>query len=395
MYFRERDMMGRFTKCVAAMVLCAVPLGCASHSCGADTAAAKPKNFIVYIGTYTKTPKSKGIYECRLNAQTGELSPPELAGEMGNPSFVAISPDHRFLYATGEGGYTVEGDSAIGAFAIKPDGKLTFINQQPAHGSSTCYDMVDPSGKNVMIASYGTGNVAILRVADNGAIAPASSIDQHKADDPKLTPRAHCIDLDPTGKFALCCDLGLDRVYVYHFDAAAGTLTLNDPAFVSIKPGSGPRHLVFSPDGKFVYSIDELGSAVTAFSWDGEHGTLKQIQMLSTLPSDFTGKSSCAEIAMHPSGKFLYGSNRGHDSIVEYSVDKSTGMLTLVGHTSTQGNIPRGFGVDPTGHWLIVGNQNSDSLVEFSIDQNTGELKPTGTKYEVGMPVCVKFMEAN
>jgi 6-phosphogluconolactonase len=388
-------MIRRFAPCIAAVMIGLVPLtGISCAAADSPSAQGKLKDITVYIGTYTG-PKARGegIYVAHLNPTTGALSQPELAAAMANPSYVAISPDHRFLYAAGEYGYKDDG-SAVGAFAIKPDGKLTPINQQPADGDSTCYLIADQTGKNVLISSYSNGYVGVLHAGDDGALSPPGGIDQHHGESDKQQPRAHCIDLDPTNHFALCCDLGLDRLYVYRFDAAAGKLTANDPPFAKLAPGSGPRHLVFSPDGKFVYCIDEKASTVTAFAWDGEHGVLHEIQTISTLPKGFTGENlSCAEIEIHPSGKFLYGSNRGHDSIVEFSVDRSTGMLALVGHTSTQGKTPRGFGIDPTGHWLIAGNQNSDSLVEFSIDQQTGELKATGTKFDLGAPVCVKFME--
>jgi 6-phosphogluconolactonase len=393
---RERDMMRRFTYCVVAVTIGVLSLASGLRAAGADSpaSAGNAKDIVVYIGTYT-APKShgQGIYVSHLNPESGALSQPELAAEMPNPSYVAISPDHRFLYAAGEYGYK-DDRSAVGAFAIKPDGKLTPINQQSTDGNSTCYLIVDQTGKNVLISSYSNGYVAILRTADDGSLLAPGSIDQHHAPTEDQHPRAHCVDPDPSNHFALCCDLGLDRLYVYRFDPMAGSLTANDPPFAQLAPKTGPRHLVYSPDGKFVYSIDELASSVTAFSWDGEHGVLHEIQTISTLPKGFTGQNlSCAELEMHPSGKFLYGSNRGHDSIVEFSVDRSTGMLSLAGHTSTQGKTPRGFGIDPTGRWLIAGNQNSDSLVEFSIDQETGALKSTGTKFDLRAPVCVKFME--
>lgn len=347
---------------------------------------------LVYIGTYTG-PKSEGIYVARLDPVTGELTQPLLACNMPNPSFLDISRDHKFLFACGEYGPFKAG-SAITSFAIKPDGTLEKLSEQPAGGNGPCHVIVDDATKVVLVANYGSGSVAALKVDGEGKLSPPAWVDQHAGDDARQSPHAHCWAMDKANRFALCCDLGLDRVYVYKFDAGNGTLAPGVPPTALLPPGSGPRHLVFSPDEKFVYTINELGSTVTAFTWDDEHGVLHDIQTISTLPPRFSGKrNSTAEIAIHPGGKFLYGSNRGDDSIAEYAVDTATGKLTLIGHVKTGGKMPRGFGVDPTGQWLIAGNQGSNSLVEFKIDQKTGELSPTGTRYELGMPVCVKFME--
>ena len=355
--------------------------------------AEKAATIPMYIGTYTGK-KSQGIYLVHLNPATGALSKPELAAEMPNPSFLAISPNHQFLYACGEFG-PFQGGNAIGGFSIQPDGKLKAINQQPAGGGGPCYVIVDRTGKNVLVANYGTGSVAVLQIGEDGALTPPSCIDQHQSDDPKLLPHAHCIDLDHANRFALSNDLGLNRIYVYLFDAKEGKLTANTPPFTSQPDHTGPRHLVFHPNGKFVYAINELASTVTAFHYDAEKGTLSEIQTLSTLPKGFSGPNlSTAELVIHPSGNFLYGSNRGHDSIVEYAIDGSSGKLTLVGHTPTEGKTPRGFGIDPTGQWLIAANQNSDSVVEFHINSKNGELQSTHIAMEIGSPVCVKFIDA-
>jgi 6-phosphogluconolactonase len=377
--------------CIFAIAVCATFAGAQAEDSVSST-KEKSGSIVVYIGTYTGK-KSQGIYLCRLDPGTGALSKPELAGEMINPSWVTIHPNHKFLYACGEFG-PFKGGSAIGGFAIKPDGTLTALNQQPAGGGGPCYAIVDKAGKNVLVANYGTGSVADLPIAADGLLSPPGSIDQHPNTDPKQKPHAHCIDLDAANHFAVSCDAGLDKLFVYHFDSEKGTLTANDPPTAALPAKAAPRHMVFSHDQRFAYVITEAALTVTVFTYDAEHGVFHDIQTISTLPEGFTGKGlSTAELIMHPSGKFLYGSNRGHDSIVGYAVDQSTGKLTLVGQTSTQGKVPRGFGIDPTGQWLIVGNQNSDSLVEFKIDQKTGELSATGTKYELGAPVCVKFME--
>jgi 6-phosphogluconolactonase len=367
---------------IAAVCLCSVDLR-------AEDAAESVR---VYIGTYTGK-KSQGIYMCRLDPKTGALSKPELAGEMINPSWVTLHPSHKFLYACGEYG-PYKGGSTIAGFAIKSDGTLTALNQQPPAGGGPCYLAVDKAGKNLLVANYGSGSAANLPIGADGTLSPASAVDQHPNKNPKQLPHAHCFDFDGTNHFAVSCDAGLDKIYVYRFDAEKGTFTANDPPFAETPAGTHPRHLAFGADQRFVYVIMEAELSVHVFSWDAEHGVLHDIQTIPTVPADYTGKGqSTAELIMHPSGKFLYGSNRGHDSIVAYAVDQSSGKLTLVSHTPTEGKVPRGFGIDPTGQWMIVGNQNSDSLVEFKIDQKSGELSPTGTKYELGAPVCVKFME--
>jgi 6-phosphogluconolactonase len=358
--------------------------------CAADEApAVKSGSISVYIGTYTGK-KSKGIYLLHLDPATGKLTEPELAGEMGSPSFLAIHPNHKFLYACGEAG-----KGSIGGFAIEKDGKLKFINQEPAAGVGACYVAVDPAGKNVLEANYSAGNVALLPIDEEGRLSPVSSMDQHAGPTPTPKPLGHFIDTDPSGRFALACDPGLQRIYVYRLDSANHKLIPNDPPYATVAPKSGPRHLAFTPDGKFAYAINEQGLSVTAFAFDAEHGVLHEIQTISTHPEGFTGKGlSTAELVCHPSGKFLYGSNRGHDSIAGFAIDSHSGKLTLISITPTGGKTPRGFGIDPTGQWLIAGNQGSDTLVEFHIDTKTGELKATGASFEVGAPVCVKFMEA-
>jgi 6-phosphogluconolactonase len=352
--------------------------------------APKPGTVLVYIGTYTGK-KSQGIYVSQLDPKTGTMSAPELAGEMTNPSWVTIHPSSKFLFAAGEGG---PGGGAVAGFAIGADGKLTAINKQPPNGSGPCHLAIDSTGKTIVVSNYGDGSVASLAIAADGMLSPSAWVDKHPTLGEKQKPHAHCAEFDPSNQFALSCDAGIDRIYVYRLNAATGALTANDPPFATTAPETHPRHLTFSVDGKFCYDIDEHSMSVTAFSFDAKLGVLKQIQTIPTLPAGYEGKGqSTAELVMHPSGKFLYGSNRGHDSIVAYAVDGQTGKLTLIGHTSTEGKTPRGFGVDPTGKWAFAGNQGSDSVVQFKIDQSTGALSPTGTKFELGAPVCFKFLE--
>jgi 6-phosphogluconolactonase len=246
----------------------------------------------------------------------------------------------------------------------------------------------------IVVSNYGDGSVASLLIGTDGQLAPSAWVDKHPTLGEKQKPHAHCTEFAPGNQFAVSCDAGIDRLYVYRLDAATGALTANDPPFATTAADTHPRHLTFSADGKFCYDIDEHSMSVTAFTFDAKAGVLKQIQSIPTLPAGFEGKGqSTAEIILHPSGKFLYGSNRGHDSIVAYSIDAQSGKLTLIGHTSTEGKTPRGFGVDPSGRWLIAGNQGSDSVVQFKIDPSTGALSPTGTKFELGAPVCFKFLE--
>lgn len=353
---------------------------------------AKPGSVLVYIGTYTGK-KSQGIYVSRLDPATGVMSAPELAGEMINPSWVTIHPSRKFLYAVGEGGQK-GGGGAVAGFGIGADGKLTAINAQEPNGKGPCHLAIDATGKTIVVSNYGDGSIASLAIAADGQLAPSAWVDRHPTLGEKQKPHGHASEFAPGNKFVLSCDAGIDRIYVYRFDAATGALTANEPLFATTVADTHPRHLTFSADGRFCYNIDERSLSVTAFTFDAKLGVLNQIQSIPTIPKDFDGKGgSTAELIMHPSGKFLYGSNRGHDSIVVYSVDAATGRLTLVGHTSTEGKTPRGFGVDPSGRWLLAGNQGSDTIVQFKIDQATGALTPTGTRFELGAPVCFQFLE--
>jgi 6-phosphogluconolactonase len=352
---------------------------------------------IVYIGTYTNTGKSKGIYAYRFDSGSGKLTEIGLAGEATNPSFINLDPKHTHLYAvsevSGRGGETT---GAVMAFSIDPKtAKLTPLNQVPSRGNGPCYVAIDKTGKAALVANYNSGSVAMFPVKPDGSLGEASAFDQRqgKGSDPRRQsgPHAHSIFASPDNRFALSADLGLDRLYVYKLDPAGGKLTANDPPYANIKPGGGPRHFDFHPNGKFVYAIHEMGSAITAFSYDKTRGAMTELQTVSTLPADFKGENNCADIHVHKSGKFLYGSNRGHDSIAVFAIDPRKGTLKLVENTSTLGKVPRNFGIDPSGKFLIAANQNTNNLVVFRIDQATGKLTPTGQTVEVGAPVCVRF----
>jgi 6-phosphogluconolactonase len=355
--------------------------------------------FFVYVGTYTG-PKSKGIYLFSLDTANGIVTPMGLAGETENPSFVALHPGGRLLYAVSEvSGFNGERTGAVDSFSVDPaTGKLALLNRVSSHGGGPCHLVVDKTGKNVLVANYGGGSVAVLPILEDGRLAEASSSVQHRGSSVnparQKQPHAHSINLSPDNRFALVADLGLDQILIYRFDPAKGSLSASDPPFAKVAPGAGPRHFAFLPDGAFAYSINEMQSTVTAFSYDPTKGTLQEIQSVSALPQGFQGQSSTAEIQAHPSGKFLYGSNRGHDSIAVFSVDRKTGTLTPVEQVSSGGKTPRGFGVDPTGSFLIAVNQNSDNLVVFRIDPKSGRLTPTGQSFEVPSPVCVEFLAA-
>lgn len=351
----------------------------------------------VYVGTYTDG-KSKGIYLFRLNPETGKLTPEGLAAESPNPSFIAIHPSKKYLYAANElSNYDGQNSGAVSSYLRdQKTGKLTFLNRQSTKGSGTCHLVVDKTGKYVLFANYNSGSVGAMPIHPDGSLAPACAFVQHKGSsinkDRQEGPHGHSINLDASNKHAYAADLGLDKILIYRFDSNDGSLKPNNPPFASIAPGSGPRHFAFHPSGRFAYVISEMANTVTAFSYASATGGLTEIQTIGSLPEGFSGTSYTAEVVVHPSGKFLYGSNRGHDSIAIFKIDEATGKLALLGTEPTQGKFPRNFVVDPTGTTLIAENQDSDSLVVFRIDPATGLLKPTGQVCEVGKPVCIKMV---
>jgi 6-phosphogluconolactonase len=361
--------------------------------------AATTTELLVYFGTYPG-PKSRGIYVSRLDLGTGHLSAPELAGELASPSFVALHPQGRFLYSVSEvGNFNGAKSGAVAAFAIDPSsGKLTLINEQPSRGEGPCHLSVDPLGKAVLVANYTGGSCAALPIRPDGGLQPATAFIQHHGSSVNQQrqqgPHAHGIYLDRNDRFAFVPDLGLDQIMIYKFDPAEGSLLPNDPPFAAVSPGSGPRHFAFHPSSKFAYVINEMLCTVTAFAYDSERGRLATLQTISTLPAGeaLSPRYSTAELEMHPTGKFLYGSNRGYNTIVVFAVDPASGQLTAVQQVPTQGKTPRGFGIDPTGHFLIAGNQDSDTALVFRIDPVTGQLSPTGQTLELGAPVCVRFL---
>ena len=350
----------------------------------------------VYLGTYTRR-ESRGIYVSDLNMTSGALSEPRLAAATDNPTFLAIHPSGRFLYAAG-GAMRIDGKATglVTAFAMdKTTGKLMQLNRQSSGGRGPCHVVVDANGRCALAANYSSGSIASLPIGPDGKLRPAASVIQHKGSSVNKRrqggPHAHSINLDRANRFAVAADLGADKLFVYNFDSAKGTLKPHDPPAVKLAPGAGPRHFAFHPSGKFAYVINELDSTITAFAFDAKKGTLAKLPTVSTLPADFKGSNTTAEVQVHPSGKFLYGSNRGHDSLAILVIDSKSGKLTPVGHQPTGGRTPRNFGIDPTGRYILAANQNSNNVVVFQVDQATGKLKPTGSSITVSAPVCVKF----
>lgn len=361
--------------------------------------AAPSGDLLVYFGTYA-TEKSRGVYVSRLDLASGSLSAPVLAAETVSPSFLAVHPSRPFLYAVNEVG-TFEGKPAgsVSAFAIdRASGVLTALNRQSTGGRDPAHLSVDRTGRTVLVANYSGGSVAALPIDADGRLKPATAFVQHTGSsinpERQKQPHAHAIAVDPANRFAYVADLGLDKVLIYRFDAAKGSLTAGDPPSASVRPGSGPRHVAIHPSGRFAYVINEMACTITAFGLDAASGGMQELQTTSTLPAGqaVTAGYSTAEIMVHPSGGFLYGSNRGHNTIAVFAIDAVSGKLTAIEHVPTQGSTPRGFGIDPGGAYMLVGNQRSDSVVVFRIDAQSGRLTPTGQKIEVGSPVSVEFV---
>jgi 6-phosphogluconolactonase len=350
-------------------------------------------DYDVYVGTYTKG-DSRGIYRVKLDGKTGKLTAKALSVTTENPSFLALHPTGKYLYAVNELGPV----GKVSAFSISPDsGALTLLNSASAQGDGTCHLSVDKTGKHVLAANYGGGSVVVLPILADGRLKEATEFVQHQGSgaNPKRQkgPHAHGIYVDEANRFVYVPDLGMDKVMIYKLNAGSGKLTPADPAFGSTAPGAGPRHFVLHPKSDFAYVITEMTCTVTAYSRDAKNGGLTEIQTISTLPegASILPAFSTAELEIHPTGKFLYGSNRGHDTMVVYAVDAKTGQLTLAQHISTGGKTPRSFGISPDGKWLIAANQNSASLVVFKIDPKTGQLSETGNTAEVPNPVSVVF----
>ena len=352
---------------------------------------------LVYVGTYTGG-KSEGIYVYRMDSASGALELASKATGIENPSFLAIAPGKRSLYAVAEvGGSSGRPGGAVSAYSIAPgSGQLTYLNQQPTLGDGPCHLSVDHTGKYVLVANYGSGSLCVLPIESDGRLGESTDFVQHEGSsvDPQRQegPHAHSITIDAANRFAFAPDLGIDKVMIYRLDLTRGKLVPSDQRFAQIRAGAGPRHFDFHPGGGYAYVINELDSTVTAFAYDGSNGSLRQLQTVSTLPEDFEGTSHTADVHVAPSGRFLYGSNRGHDSIAVFAIDESTGELSFVDREPTQGETPRNFAIDPTGAFLLAANQRTDNIVTFRIDQQSGRLESTGHVAEVPTPVCLKFL---
>ncbi len=354
-----------------------------------------------FVGTYTRRlphvdGKGLGIYRVRLNASTGALFDVTLAAELENPTFLAIAPDQKTLYAIGETEeFNGEFGGSVSAYAINPaTHALTLLNRQPSRGGFACHLSLDATGRCAIVANYGSGSVAAFPIEAGGRLGALSDFVQHSGSGPNAArqqgPHAHQAMPSPDNRFVFVNDLGADRVMIYALDAGSGKLTPAGSAYVH--PGAGPRHLDFHPNGRFAFVINELDATLAVFGYDAVSGALTPVHTVPTLPPGATAPPSCADVHVHPSGRFVYGSNRNHDSIAIFSVDSSSGRLTPIGHEPTQGAQPRNFALTPDGRFLLAENQDSDTIVSFQIDLERGMLTPTGDVAQVPTPVCLKLM---
>jgi 6-phosphogluconolactonase len=377
---------GFFLAILLVVLFMAVPIGTAGRN----------REYLVFAGTYTGG-ASKGIYAHRFDPSTGRTVSLGLAAETTNPSFLAVHPNRQFLYAVNEVS-NYEGNSGyVSAFSIDlKTGQLTLLNKESSGGGSPCHLAIDRSAKWLMVANYGSGSVSLFPIEQDGKLGKPSMLIRHRGSsvDPRRQagPHAHSVNLSPDNRFLLVSDLGLDKTMIYRLDADKGVLKANNPPFADLRPGSGPRHLSFHPNGRFVYQINELNSTLSVFAYDSAQGSLREIETLSTLPRGFSDASSTAEVEVHPSGRFVYGSNRGHDSIAVFAVKGRKGTLEPVEHVSTHGKTPRHFAIDPTGEYLFAANQNSGEVALFRIQRKTGRLSFAGTVLQIPTPVCVVFV---
>ncbi|HEV7282899.1 MAG TPA: lactonase family protein [Pirellulaceae bacterium] len=376
------------------IVACVAPAVLAVLSARGEEQESKTSALRVYFGTYSGG-QGQGIFMAKLDPATGRLFDVEHAGEAVKPSFLALHPNGKYLYAVSEVD-DMEGmkQGGVIAYSIDPaTGKLTKLNHQSSEGTAPCYVAVHPSGDSLYVANYSAGTVAGFPIKADGTLGPATSRIQHEGSGPDKgrqdAPHAHSINLSSDGRFAYACDLGTDQVLIYQVDPKSGKLTPHQQ--VALPPGSGPRHLSFHPNGKLAFVINELSNTLTTLTVDSHTGAMKIASSVPTLPKGFDGKNTTAEVVVHPNGKFVYGSNRGHDSIAIFALDQASGELTPRGFASESIDEPRNFRIDPTGKYLLVGNQKADSIVVYAIDQETGALTLTDAKVEIPTPVCVRF----
>jgi len=365
--------------------------------CGRPAGGQRGRDYLVYVGTNLGSEQDNTIFLYRLAPATGLLTRVSAHRGGANPTYLTMPAGRRFLYAVSEtptfGGAPGGG---VSAFAVDPHtGGLTLLNQQPSKGAAPCYISLDRTGKAALVANYSSGNVSLLPLAADGQLAAPTATDQHEGSGPhpnQTSPHAHCLLPDHANTYAFAVDLGTDRVYGYRLNPALGQLTrLAEPAFVA-RPGAGPRHLVFHPNGRLAYLINELNSTVTALTYETATGRFRELQTLSALPAGYAGANSCADIHVSPNGRFLYASNRGHNSIAVFAIDAKSGMLTPVQDVDTQGKTPRNFALDPAGNLLLVANQNSNNVVTFRVNQQTGQLTPTGQTVEIPSPMFLEVV---
>jgi 6-phosphogluconolactonase len=375
----------------SSLIVCLFLLASLVIPASAETPAVK---YLVYVGTYTDH-GSKGIYAYRFDSATGQASDLGLAAESVQPSFLTADPSGRFLYAVNETDtYLGQPTGSVSAFAIDlATGKLSLLNEVPSRGAGATFITLDRSGKYALVANYNSGSVAVFPVLQDGKLGDSTAFVQHQGSsvdrERQAGPHPHEVVLSPDNRFAIVADLGIDQLVIYPFDPQHGTL--GQPHLVKSAAGAGTRHLTFSPNGKFVYVIDELQNTIVSYAYTAKRGELRELQSVTTLPKDFKGTNTTAEIQMDPAGKFLYGSNRGYDSIAVFAIDHKNGTLKNVKFDPTQGKMPRSFALDPSGEWLAAANQGSDNVVIFRVDRKTGHLTPTGQVLHVFSPTCVMF----
>ena len=375
-------------------------LSFADHAAPQSRSAQEIDEFSIYVGTYTSgTSKSQGIYYYRFNKKTGELTPKNYILGVVDPSFLVVEKNRKFLYSVNETlEYEGKKSGAVSSFAIdQKTGELTLLNKQPSLGGAPCHLSLSTNGRFLLVANYVGGNIAVLPIGPDGRLGEAVNSKTHTGSGPNKdrqeSAHAHSITLDRNDRFAVACDLGADKVFIYKFNKRTGKLTPNSSqAFFSARPGAGPRHFAFHSNGRNAFVINELHSSVTSLAYDERRGVLNEIHTTSTLPHNWVGENTCADIHISPNGRFVYGSNRGHDSIVCFSLDDPTGKLSLVAHTPTGGRTPRNFAIDPTGNFLLAANQNSDSICTFQIDPRSGRLTQIGNSISIPSPVCVRFL---
>lgn len=355
---------------------------------GGALALAASSEYLTFIGNY-----GTDLPAFRLDTTSGKLTSVGSLATTKTPAWLTISPNGKFLYAINEQA------NSVSAFALDAkSAKLTPLNKVDTKGKGPCHGAVDHTGKALFVANYGSGSLESFVLNPDGSIGDRASFIQNEGSSANKSrqagPHAHSANISPDNRFLVLADLGLDKLLVFKIDPATAKLTPNDPPFTSVKPGSGPRHYAFSPDARFGYVIDEMGNTIIGFAYDKKNGTLKEIQSVSTVPDDFHGNNTTAEIYMSPDGRFVYGSNRGVGTIAVYSVDKSSGMLKKIQDAATGGTTIRSFGIDPTGKFLLAGLQEKNTLVEFRRDKDTGKLTLTDVKVDANTPVCVIFYPA-